>query len=56
MVIFKFFKQMMGGRGLPKAGWGYAPSAFAGGVEALKPELWHRKEPELFSNIENQFT
>ena len=44
---------MMGGRGLLKAGWGCVPSAFAGGLEALQPEVWHGKEIELLSNIEN---
>lgn len=36
------FKQMVGGRGVPQTGWGYAPSAFARGLETLKPEFWHR--------------
>lgn len=49
-------KQKMGGRGLLKAGWGCVPSAFAGRLEALQPELWHGKETELLSNIENSFT
>lgn len=35
------FKQMVEGRDLPKTGWSSAPYAFARGLEALKPELWH---------------
>lgn len=42
------FKQMMGGRGLLKAGWGWVPSAFAGRLEALQPELWHERRWSSF--------